>query len=108
SKLRIGLAEQTVLVAFAQAAAYSERPSDPPIKDDVKVIKQVYSVHTKYNTIVSALLSDGVLKLPVTCTFVPGVSIGPMLAKPTKGVRFSTNLQTGISPGSTSMTENVL
>ncbi|XP_026403288.1 DNA ligase 1-like [Papaver somniferum] len=86
SKLRIGLAEQTVLVALAQAAAYSERPSDPPIEEAVKVIKQVYSVHPKYDTIVSALLSDGVLKLPDTCTFVPGVPIGPMLAKPTKGV----------------------
>ncbi|RZC50056.1 hypothetical protein C5167_018476 [Papaver somniferum] len=86
SKLRIGLAEQTVLVVLAQAAAYSETPSDPPIDEAAKVIKQVYSVHPKYDTIVSALLSDGVLKLPDKCGFVPGVPISPMLAKPTKGV----------------------
>ncbi|KAI3989583.1 hypothetical protein MKX01_036192 [Papaver californicum] len=109
SKLRIGLAEQTVLVALAQAAAYSERPKDPPIEEAVKAIKQVYSVHPKYDTIVSALLSDGVLKLPDTCTFVPGVPIGPMLAKPTKGVsEILDKFQNRISPVSTSMMENVL
>ncbi|KAI3969349.1 hypothetical protein MKW92_050150 [Papaver armeniacum] len=67
SKLRIGLAEQTVLAALAQAAAYSERPSDPLLKK-------------------LALLSDSVLKLRERCGFVPGVPISPMLAKPTKGV----------------------
>ncbi|KAI3860097.1 hypothetical protein MKX03_033797 [Papaver bracteatum] len=86
SKLRIGLAEQTVLAALAQAAAYSETPSDPPIEEAVKVINQVYSVQPKYDTIVSAILSDGVLKLPDKCGFVPGVPIGPMLAKPVNGV----------------------
>lgn len=39
-----------------------------------------------YDKIVPALLSDGVWHLPKTCSFTPGVPVGPMLAKPTKGV----------------------
>lgn len=39
-----------------------------------------------YDKIVPALLSDGVWNLPKTCSFTPGVPVGPMLAKPTKGV----------------------
>ncbi|KAI3848262.1 hypothetical protein MKW92_023791 [Papaver armeniacum] len=89
SKLKVGMAEQTVLEALARAAAYSEKlsgsPSEATLSDAVKVIKQVYSVHPKYDTIVSALLSDGVLKLPEICTFVPGVPVSPMLASITKG-----------------------
>ncbi|RZC51532.1 hypothetical protein C5167_019960 [Papaver somniferum] len=75
-----------VAATLAQAAAYSETPSDPPIEEAGKVIKQVYSVHPKYDTIVSALLGDGVLKLPEKCGFVPSVPIRPMLAKPINGV----------------------
>ncbi|RWR80084.1 DNA ligase 1 [Cinnamomum micranthum f. kanehirae] len=51
-----------------------------------KIIKQVYSVLPIYDKIVSALLQDGVWNLPEKCTFTLGVPIGPMLAKPTKGV----------------------
>ncbi|OVA17971.1 DNA ligase [Macleaya cordata] len=92
SKLRIGLAEQTLLVALGQAAVYSEKQSTPPsqlqssIEEAVKVMKQVYSVLPNYDKIVSALLSEGVSKLSDTCSFTPGVPVGPMLAKPTKGV----------------------
>ncbi|KAI3869558.1 hypothetical protein MKX03_012135 [Papaver bracteatum] len=93
SNLRIDFAEHTVLVALAQAAAYSEKPSTDTlseltsfIEESVRIMKQVYSVHPNFDTIVNALLTDGVFKLPATCTFVPGVPIGPMLAKPIKGV----------------------
>ncbi|KAI3882686.1 hypothetical protein MKX03_031546 [Papaver bracteatum] len=44
------------------------------------------SLFNNYETIVSAILSDGVLMLPDTCPFVLGVPISPMLAKPTNGV----------------------
>ncbi|MCL7039555.1 hypothetical protein MKW94_015351 [Papaver nudicaule] len=86
SKMRIGFSEQTVLAALGQAVAYSESPLAPPIEEAVKIINHVYSVHPNYDSIVSALLTDGVLKLPDTCPFVLGVPISPMLAKPTKGV----------------------
>lgn len=51
-----------------------------------KIVKQVYSVIPVYDKIIPAILTGGVWDLPKTCNFSPGVPIGPMLAKPTKGV----------------------
>ncbi|GMG98779.1 hypothetical protein Nepgr_000619 [Nepenthes gracilis] len=91
TKLRVGLAEQTLLVALGQAAVYAEKHSTPPsniqspLEEAAKIVKQVYSVLPVYDKIILALLSDGVWNLPKTCTFSPGVPIGPMLAKPTRG-----------------------
>lgn len=39
-----------------------------------------------YDKIVPALLSDGVWNLPKSCSFTPGVPVGPMLAKSIKKV----------------------
>lgn len=92
TKLRIGLAEQTLLAALGHAAAYSEKHPSPhanvnsPMEEAEKIVKQVYSVIPVYDKIVPALLSDGVWNLQKTCSFSPGVPVGPMLAKPTKGV----------------------
>ncbi|XP_021724390.1 DNA ligase 1-like isoform X1 [Chenopodium quinoa] len=92
AKLRISLAEKTLLVALGQAAVYSEEHSKPPsdiqspLEEAGKIVKQVYSVVPVYDKIIPALLSDGVWNLSKTCNFTPGVPIGPMLAKPTNGV----------------------
>ncbi|XP_059626887.1 DNA ligase 1-like isoform X2 [Cornus florida] len=92
TKLRIGLAEQTLLVALGHAAVYSEKHSsapghiDSPLEEAAKIVKQVYSVIPVYDKMVPALLTGGVWNLSKTCSFTPGVPIGPMLAKPTKGV----------------------
>ncbi|KAH9617783.1 hypothetical protein KSS87_018281 [Heliosperma pusillum] len=92
SKLRIGLAEQTLLVALGQAAVYSEEQSKPPsniqspFEEAGKIVKQVYSVLPVYDKVIPALLNGGVWNLSHTCAFTPGVPIGPMLAKPTTGV----------------------
>ncbi|ERN00501.1 hypothetical protein AMTR_s00102p00018040 [Amborella trichopoda] len=92
TKMRIGLAEQTVLVALGHAMVYSEVPPVPSsqiqsrLEEASKIVKQVYSVAPIYDKIVSALLSAGVRKLSDTCCFTLGVPVGPMLAKPTKGV----------------------
>ncbi|KAG6390741.1 hypothetical protein SASPL_148486 [Salvia splendens] len=51
-----------------------------------KIIKQVYSVIPVYDKIIPALLLGGVWDLQKTCSFSPGIPVGPMLAKPTKGV----------------------
>jgi len=51
-----------------------------------KIVKKVYSVLPDYDKIVSALLTDGVWELPKKCDFTPGVPVGPMLSKATKGV----------------------
>ncbi|KAL8515920.1 hypothetical protein ACS0TY_014570 [Phlomoides rotata] len=92
TKLRIGLAEQTLLAALGHASVYCEKHSTHPAKADTsleegaKIVKQVYSVIPVYDKIVHALLAGGVWNLPKTCGFSPGIPIGPMLAKPTKGV----------------------
>lgn len=46
----------------------------------------MYSVLPVYDKIIPALLSDGIWNLQKTCNFSLGVPVGPMLAKPTKGV----------------------
>ncbi|RRT74966.1 hypothetical protein B296_00020715 [Ensete ventricosum] len=94
SKMRIGLAEKTVLVALGQAAVYSEMNQNPRSQTQsdleevsaAKIIKQVYSVLPIYDKIVPELLRVGVWKLPEACNFSLGVPVGPMLAKPTKAV----------------------
>ncbi|KAK1261748.1 DNA ligase 1 [Acorus gramineus] len=92
SKLRIGLAEQSVLIALGQAAVYSDTAAALPSQNDsaleeaAKIMKRVYSVLPIYDDIVNALLRVGIWKLSETCTFSLGVPVGPMLAKPTKGV----------------------
>lgn len=92
TKLRIGLAEQTLLAALGQAAVFSEKNSTPPpnvqspLEEAAKIVKQVYSVLPVYDKIIPVLLSDGIWNLQETCNFSLGVPVGPMLAKPTKGV----------------------
>ena len=51
-----------------------------------KIVKHAYSVLPVYDKIVPALLSNGLWNLSETCSFTLGVPVGPMLAKPTKGV----------------------
>ncbi|KAL8055963.1 hypothetical protein ABFX02_04G089300 [Erythranthe guttata] len=92
TKLRIGLAEQTLLTALGRAALYSEKHSSPlknvadHLEEAAKIVKQVYSVIPVYDEIVPALLSGGVWNLPKTCSFSLGIPIGAMLAKPIKQV----------------------
>ncbi|PIA24803.1 hypothetical protein AQUCO_26200001v1 [Aquilegia coerulea] len=90
SKMRIGLAEQTVLVALGQAAVYSENqsalPSPSALDEATEIIKKVYSLLSNFDKIIPALLESGIWKLAELCRFTPGVPIGPMLAKPTRGV----------------------
>ncbi|GAB4820174.1 hypothetical protein N2152v2_007220 [Parachlorella kessleri] len=94
-KLRIGLAEQTVLVALAHAVALQRG-------EDVKgathetiagrlgraadLVKQVYSECPSYNELIPALLNHPLEELPLHVHFKPGVPVKPMLAKPTTGV----------------------
>ncbi|KAH1115408.1 hypothetical protein J1N35_008786 [Gossypium stocksii] len=92
TKLRIGFSEQTLLAALGQAAVYNEQHSKPPpnvqspLEEAAKIVKQVFSILPVYDKIVPALLTGGIWDLPKSCGFTPGVPVGPMLAKPTKGV----------------------
>ncbi|WRX34120.1 DNA ligase [Theobroma cacao] len=92
TKLRIGFSEQTLLAALGQAAVYNEQHSKPPpniqspLEEAAKIVKQVFSILPVYDKVVPALLTGGIWNLSKTCSFTLGIPVGPMLAKPTKGV----------------------
>ncbi|KAL6498494.1 tRNA ligase [Orobanche hederae] len=87
--LRIGVAEQTLLIALGHAAVYSGKHlSSPkhvesPLEEAAEIVKQVYSVCPVYDKIIPALLAGSIWDLPKTCSFTLGIPIGPMLAKST-------------------------
>ena len=92
-KLRVGLAQATVLTALAHAALAHEEaaagrppPSAERLAEADAVLKAVYSECPSLDLIVPALLEGGVLALPARCHFVPGVPVKPMLSKPTHGI----------------------
>ncbi|EXJ93037.1 DNA ligase 1 [Capronia epimyces CBS 606.96] len=91
-KLRLGLAEKTVIVALAQAVVTYEAakkgkiPSTDQLANGEAVLKQVYSELPSYEVIIPAMLEHGVFNLHETCKLQPGVPLKPMLAKPTKSI----------------------
>ncbi|KAK2461928.1 hypothetical protein APHAL10511_006391 [Amanita phalloides] len=95
-KLRIGNAEQTVLVALAYAAVLAEFQKAgkkwnqdkiaPKLEQASSTIKAVYSELPSYDEVIPALLEAGVEKLREKCKLRPGIPLKPMLAKPTKAI----------------------
>ncbi|KAF2471967.1 DNA ligase 1 [Lindgomyces ingoldianus] len=92
-KLRLGLAERTVLVALAQAMMFHEMsakgskiPSTADLAKAESTLKSVYSELPSYEVIIPAMLKHGILSLPDNCRLQPGVPLKPMLAKPTKSI----------------------
>lgn len=87
-KLRIHLAEKTVLVALAQAIATSQpsKPSPTDITEAEETVKAVFSELPSYDIVVPALLDGGWKGLKEKCKLTPGVPVKPMLAKPTKSI----------------------
>lgn len=84
-KLRIGLAEQSVLAALAHASlSYQGLSADE--QDPVVIIKSVYNSLPDYNQTIPALLKYGIFELPKHCHLTPGVPLKPMLAFPTKSI----------------------
>nr|XP_012136945.1 PREDICTED: DNA ligase 1 isoform X2 [Megachile rotundata] len=102
-KLRIGLAEQSVLQALALACAMTPPEQDPQILDASKkmssdsfkqkyekialILKTTYCECPNYDKIIPVLLKEGVEALPSKCKITPGIPMKPMLAHPTKGVQ---------------------
>ncbi|XP_034039621.1 DNA ligase 1 [Thalassophryne amazonica] len=103
-KLRIGLAEQSVLAALSQAVCLTPPGQDfpPAVTDAGKeksteskrawmeekslILKQTYCEMPNYDVIIPVLLKEGIDQLPNHCKLTPGVPLRPMLAHPTKGV----------------------
>ncbi|KAJ1502658.1 hypothetical protein HMI56_002580, partial [Coelomomyces lativittatus] len=88
-KLRIGLAERTVLVALAQAFVtlqHNNAPSDSALENAEDILKSVYSELPSYDKIVPALLEYPIEELNQRCQLTPGIPLKPMLAHPTKAI----------------------
>ncbi|KAI1467021.1 ATP-dependent DNA ligase [Daldinia caldariorum] len=91
-KLRLGLAEKTVLVSIAQAIICHEAeqkgkvPSAKEIEEAEAMLKTVYSELPSWDVIIPAMVKNGIMRLKETCKLRPGVPLKPMLAKPTKAI----------------------
>ncbi|XP_068097108.1 DNA ligase 1 [Hyperolius riggenbachi] len=103
-KLRIGLAELSILSAIAQAVCLTPPGQDfPPavidaskgktteakkawIEEHALILKQTFCELPNYDVVIPALLKHGIKELPQHCHLTPGVPLKPMLAHPTKGV----------------------
>lgn len=92
-KLRLGLAERTVLVALAQAvvtheaAVKGEKPPTPEkMAEGEAILKTVYSELPSYGEIIPAMQKNGLFNLSDVCKLQPGIPLKPMLAKPTKSI----------------------
>ncbi|KAL8775403.1 MAG: hypothetical protein Q9209_000411 [Squamulea sp. 1 TL-2023] len=92
-KLRLGLAEKTVLVALAHAMVIHETekkgkklPSSEQLAKGEAILKTVYSELPSYEVIIPAMLERGIFHLRENCKLRPGVPLKPMLAKPTKSI----------------------
>ncbi|CAE6339777.1 unnamed protein product [Rhizoctonia solani] len=95
-KLRIRLAERTVLVALAQACVlaanyedveeWSKEDLGAKCDEGVEILKSVYSEIPSYDIVIPALLTGGMDSLREKCKLTPGIPLKPMLAKPTKAI----------------------
>ncbi|KAF2667698.1 ATP-dependent DNA ligase [Microthyrium microscopicum] len=100
-KLRLGLAEKSVLVALAQAVVFhatdyaaalegkkAKLPTSEALEKGESILKSVYSELPSYEVIIPALVSNEFKldKLREVCKLQPGIPLKPMLAKPTKSI----------------------
>merc|ERR1719384_1189741 len=104
-KLRIGMAEQSVLQALAQATVQTPLGQEYPPeihtsykatdndkfkevlgKESLK-LKTAYCECPSYDLLIPALLEGGIDALKEKCKLTPGIPLKPMLAHPTKGVQ---------------------
>ncbi|XP_019608178.2 DNA ligase 1 isoform X3 [Rhinolophus sinicus] len=103
-RLRLGLAEQSVLAALSQAVSLTPPGQEfPPavvdagkgktaearktwLEEQGMILKQTFCEVPDLDRIVPVLLQHGLERLPEHCRLSPGVPLKPMLAHPTRGV----------------------
>lgn len=92
-KLRIGLAEQSVLIALAHASIKAYRGKGGSLKpceegEDLPatIMKSAFNSLPNYEIIIPKLLEYGIFDLAKHCGMVPGIPLKPMLAHPTKSL----------------------
>ncbi len=125
-KLRIGLAQSTVLISLAHALAFTlpstvqettvetieqdaiqeknvqvfqdeGSPIEKRLEAAVNIVKQVYSEVPSYDALLDAALKVPLVVLHDACSFQPGIPVVPMLAKPTKSIQEVLNRLNGLS-----------
>lgn len=91
-KLRIGLAEKSVLVSLSQAFVTFEaekkgkKVNPENITAGEEMIRDVFCQLPNYALIIDTMLENGIMRLSETCKISTGVPLKPMLAKPTKSL----------------------
>ncbi|KAK4701184.1 DNA ligase 1, partial [Phenoliferia sp. Uapishka_3] len=95
-KLRIGLAERTVLTSLSHSIVkagavkdgkkWSKERLAKELEAGSEIVKQVFSEIPSYDLVIPALLEQGIHHLKEICYLTPGIPLKPMLAKPTKAI----------------------
>nr|XP_055166784.1 DNA ligase 1 isoform X2 [Nyctereutes procyonoides] len=103
-RLRLGLAEQSVLAALSQAVSLTPPGQEFPLavvdagkgrtaearktwlEEQGMILKQTFCEVPDLDRIIPVLLEHGLEHLPEHCRLSPGVPLKPMLAHPTRGV----------------------
>ena len=83
-KMKIGLSEQTILVAISRAAAKSSDSSN--FKQSETILKSVYCEVPSYDIIIPNILTHGILSLQSHVKLCPSIPVKPMLAHPSKSI----------------------
>lgn len=90
AKLRIGLAEKTVLVSLAKALLIFQSKSQKVTEDMLisaeEQIRDSFCQIPNYEIIIRTAIEHGILNLKDHCKLRPGIPLKPMLAKPTKSI----------------------
>lgn len=89
-KLRIGVAEKSVLTSLAQAFVAWEKELEGRKPMEVskaeELMRDVHCQLPNYEIIINTVIDKGLENLADACKITPGVPLKPMLAKPTKSI----------------------
>ncbi|CCK69478.1 DNA ligase (ATP) CDC9 KNAG_0C03740 [Huiozyma naganishii CBS 8797] len=92
SKLRIGLAEKTVLISLSKALLvyeYGESDKDidmETVENAEQKIRDAFCQVPNYEVVIDSCLKHGIMNLDQHCSLRPAIPLKPMLAKPTKSI----------------------